>query len=200
MQNLGDDGKQCGKAYKILGNNENKVICEIKIKEDILNMIRIYIYNKDLLNKYTISKKEIDENKDNYKDIIFSEKCFLISKEKMDIYKNYCLYDELEKYLNDNITKITIKNDSKGSNYSSANIDIAYEFLQNNNFFEKYVNKDSYKIDKEMFDIKKVNISNDINNIYSKDFTIVNEDFFKLNYPAPDISNFEKELIINSGK
>ena len=90
--------------------DENKALEEIKMKDDIINMIKIYLYNKDLLKKIASSKTEIITNEKNEKkENIFNEKCFLIDKEEMNLYKNYCLYNELEKYINDNIIKIKLK-------------------------------------------------------------------------------------------
>ena len=68
--------------------DENKALEEIKMKDDIINMIKIYLYNKDLLKKIDSSKTEIIDEKEK-KENIFNEKCFLIDKEEINLYKKY---------------------------------------------------------------------------------------------------------------
>ena len=79
-------------------------------KEDLLNMIRIYLYNNDLKNKIRISQNINKESNENIEKYIFKDKCFLINKEYLDSYKNHYLFTELEKHLDELIKKMVILN------------------------------------------------------------------------------------------
>ena len=200
---LDKEGKPLGIAYEIKKSDENEIIEDIKIKDDILIMIKIYLYNKDLCDKKSLSKHEKEDKIENQKEKIFIDKCFLIDKEKMDLYKEHCLYEELKNYLNDNSDKFKIIKDSKENIYSSDNINTIYKFLEDTKFLEKYKEKVLYNIDKTMFDIKRTSISDENNNIninYYDDYIIVNKDIFQQIYPALDNNKNEFDYIINSGK
>ena len=190
-----EDGKKCGTYYDFIKKEENEIVVNnIKIKDDILNMIKIYLFNKDLNAKIKISKEE-DKEKN-----IHVEKCLLIDKENMDLFKKYYSYKSFEKHINDNINNIKIEKNIQGNYYSNDNMHIIYESLKNNNYFEKYEKKDLFPIDKKMFDIKKVNLTRE-NDVYHYDeFIIVNNDIFKENIEKLKLDIEEREYIINSGK
>ena len=198
---IDDKGKKCGIAYEIIEKDKNEIIEEIKMKDDILFMIKIYLFNKDLMNKISLSKTEVNNEKNEEKIITFCEKCFLMDKEKMNLYKNYCLYDDLDKLLNDNINNI-FKNssDSKEELYSPNNIDNIYEYLKSNKKKKKYENKDAFQIDEKILDIKQKFINKENEITYYDDFIIVNEDIYKQHHHQLDIHNAEKKLIVNQGK
>ena len=72
----------------------------------------------------------------------------------MNLYKNYCLYNELEKYINDNMNNIIKINNYIKEDYNADNINIIYDYLKSNNYLQKFENKRAYEINKAMFDIK----------------------------------------------
>ena len=157
-----DEGNSCGTSYELIETDKNEILEEIKVKNDILNMIKIYLYNKDLINKISLSKTEKGDDKIKYKEYISSEKCFLINKEQMDLYKEYYLYNELKNEINKYMDKNDkIQKDPKGNIFSYENLLNIYEFLNKNNFFQKYQDKDIYKTNEKMFEIKKTKVPNE---------------------------------------
>ena len=167
-------------------------------------MIRIYLYNRDLSNKISLSKEINIKNNENLEKNIFTKKCFLINKEYIESYKNHYLYSELENLLDEYIQKNeTIKKDSNDDIYSSKNIDIIYELLQsNNNIMEKYKSIEHYKInenDKNITTLKKKKLTKDENIDYYDDFIIINEEIYNYYFCSPNNNN-DKLCIINSGR
>ena len=200
---LSNEGNLDGTAYQLgkINNNENWE--EIKIKDDILNIIKIYLFNKDLDNKINLSKLEIIGDENNSEKNIFSDKCFLINLKNFDSYINYYLYGELEKYFNEYIDKNEkgkIQKDSKGNLYLHENINFLYNLFKNSYLFEKYKKLDIFRIEKEMFEIKKSKVPNEDKISYYNNFYIVNEEIYKYySLTLKSISN-ERKYIINSGK
>ena len=182
-----------------INKNDNKEINKpIKNKGDILNIIKIHLFNKDLSVKILQSNNKIDDNKEKNKqnDNIFVDKCILINRENIELYKKYYLYNELEKHIND--TKI--EKYSTGNFYSNKNLEIIYESLKKSELFDEYKSKGLFQIDEKMFDIIKSKISKEIDINYYDDFTIIDEDIFKEILSDLKIKNDIKEYIINSGK
>lgn len=185
-------------VYEIKKINE-EVKKEPKIKDDILNIIRIYLYNKDLINRIGLSKTEINGEKN--KEYIFEDKCFLIDKNHFEEYKKYFLYSEIEQYLNNNINNLEIAKDSQGNVNSKTNVDIIYESIKVNKFFEDFFNKNDYSVDKKMFEIKMSNI-NEKNINYYDDFFFINEEIYKqiISNDLFLIQKKDNKFIINSGR
>ena len=200
-----------GTAYKVskrdeiiqekLNSNEN--VEEIKVKEDILNMIKMCLFNIDFNNKIYFSNLGTKNEENNNEKYIYNDKCFLINKECIDSYKNTYKYDNLEKKLHEYIEKNDeIKQDSKGNLYSIENINIIYKFLQKNNELEKYKTFNSCSIEKKIIEIKKIKLDKEENIDYYDDFIIVNEDIYKSFSSSFNIihNNNNIQYIINSGK
>ena len=197
---IDDKGNYLGIAYKIIKDNTNEIVEEIKVKNDILNLIKIYLFNKDLNNKITLSKTEFNENKKKFKENIILNKCFLINKNQINLYKNYYSYNKLEEEIDKLIEKNEkIKKNSKANLYSQENINIIYKDLQGSKIFEQYKNIDFFPKNKKMFDIKKTKLPND-NKEYYVDFIIINEDILKCLISSKGDIAICKNYIINSGK
>ena len=182
-------------AFKIIELDKNEIKAKKDVNEDISNLIKIYLYNKDLFNKIASSKTEIIGNEKNF------HKCFLINKEYMDSYKNHYLYNKLENKLDEYIKKNNIiQKDSKGNIYSQKNIEIIYELLQKNNILNDYDNLGTYIVDEKLVKINKKTVDEVENLFYYDDFIIVNEDIYKYFFSSFNTNVHEKEFIINSGK
>ena len=182
-QILDDKKEECGNAYEIISLIKKE---EIKIKEEILNMIQLYLFNKDINNKI-----KNDINKEKYEEC----KGYLINKEFIDKYKEYYLYNDIKKYL-DNLDNV---------NNTEENIKIIYEKMKQEEFFKNYINKDVLllkDINIEQIKINKKEISlNEKKYFYFDEFTIVTEDIYKKIINENIILNNDKiEYIINSGK
>ena len=125
---LNDKKDLYGYAYEIIPLKKK----ELKIKEDIINMIKIYLYNKEITNKIDSSKNK-DINDKNCKESIFNEQCYLINKDYFEKYKEYYSYKDIQNYLDKN---------NKDNNYSNEYINSIYETIQKEIFFKNYENKD----------------------------------------------------------
>ena len=181
---LDEKNEKYGKAFEI-SFEENIVI---DVKEDIFNMIKIYLFNKDFTNKIVLSQK-----KDIINANIFSEKCFLINREYIEKYKEYYLYEDIKKYL-DNINNDYI--------ISNENIEIILQNLIKEDLFKNLVNKKKLSTNDIKVKPKEKKINEDI--FYLDNFVIVNEDIYKqilLSFNQNIISDFsDTQYIINSGK
>ena len=161
-----------GYAYEIIPLKKK----ELKIKEEILNMIRIYLYNKDIMNK--IDKSQNKENNDEKNNVhIFSEQCFLINKDYLEKYKEYYSYKDIQDYLDKNNNILN----NKENIYSKENIDSIYEKIQKEEFFKNYFNKAAIDLDDiQPQNIKKseIKLEQEQKIIYNDEFIIVNKDFY----------------------
>ena len=185
-----DDKKDLyGYAYEIIPLKKK----ELKIKEEIINMIKIYLYNKDILNKIEISKNN-DNTNENVKINIFNEQCYLINKDIFKKYKEYYLYNDIQTYLDKNNNII-----NKKENINSDEIIFTiYEKIKKEEFFKNYINKDKLPLDK--IDIKKTEIilEKEKKIFYNDDFIIINKEIYEKLLLKENI--IITEYIINSGK
>ena len=181
---ISEDKKEvCGNAYEIIPLIKKQ---EIKIKEEILNMIHLYLFNRDINDKIKniINKEKYEEYKG-----------YLVNKDFIDKYKGYYLYNNIKKYL-DNLDNV---------NNTEENIKIIYEKMKQEEFFKNYINKDVLllkDINIEQIKINKKEISlNEKKYFYFDEFIIVNEDIYNKILKENIILNNDKiEYIINSGK
>jgi len=181
-------------AYKIIELDKNEIPVKEEVNEDIYNLIKIYLYYKDLFNNISLSKTEINGNENNL------HKCFLINKEYMDSYKKHYLYSKLGNKLDEYIEKNNIiQKDLKGNLYSQENIDIIYDYLQKNNILNDFNDLGVYTLDQNLIKINKKQVAGE-NLYYYDDFVIVNEEIYKYFFYSLNINDNEKEYIINSGK
>ena len=208
---MNKNNEKVGTAYKIekIGQEENNdikpenntIIEEMKVKNDIINLIKICLFNIDLYNKIYLSESEISNEQNNFEKKVFIGKYFLINREYMDSYKDYYSYSELEKKFYEYIEKNdTIQKDSEGNLFSNENIDIVYDLFTKNEFFEKYKVLETYKNEKIKTDIKITKINNNENIFYYDDFIVVNEEIYKYFNSSFNIIKYDCECIINSGK
>ena len=185
-----DDKKDLyGYAYEIIPLKKK----ELKIKEEIINMIKIYLYNKDILNKIEISKNN-DNTNENVKINIFNEQCYLINKDIFKKYKEYYLYNDIQTYLDKNNNIL-----NKKENFNSDEIIFTiYEKIKKEEFFKNYINKDKLPLDK--IDIKKTEIilEKEKKIFYNDDFIIINTEIYEKLLLKENI--IITEYIINSGK
>ena len=208
---LDDKNNKLGNAYEIIKLENNEIMLNIEeidennegVKEeinreenkneDILNMIRIYLYTKDLFNKIELSTK-IAEDKSNFKEYIFSDKCFLINKYYMDSYKKQYSYNELEDELNEyiKINKSIIKKDPKGNIYFQENIDIIYKFLENNKNLDNYKKTKGNAFNADFTKLNEKKLTDKIS--YNDDFIIVKEEIYQYFFFN---NNNSKHYIIN---
>ena len=178
---LDDQKKIVGKAYDIISINKFK---EIKIKENVLNLIKIYMFNKDFISKTILSLNKQNKSKMN----IFNDECYLINREYLEKYKDYYLYQDIQKYL-----------DSLNNNYISR-IEEIFERIQKENFYKNIKDKEPLLISDINIKPKEKKINNEIS--YLDDFIIVNKDIYnKLTNNINIIEdNLSIQYIINSGK
>ena len=183
ISDLLDDNKEVvGKAYDIISIIKTK---ELKIKEDILNMIKIYMFNKDFINKIIKSQNKQNKNEIN----IFSDKCYLINREYMEKYKEYYLYQDIQKYL-DNL------------NNNIINTEEIFENIQKENFYEDIKNKEPLDMNEININIKPKEKKLNEEIFYFDDFIIVNKDIYDSLINNINIieDNLNIQYIINSGK
>ena len=174
-----------------INNFEKKELSPL-IKEEILTIIKIYLFNYDL-KKNILSIKNILRNK-----------CYIINKDWISTYKKYYLYDELSNYLNYNnyIEKLNLQKDEKGNIYNEKNTSFIYnDIKEKSNFFNIYHQKDNKLIDKNLLELKKQRIENkDI--YFNNDFIIINKELYNklINNKYKNIAQKERVYIINNGK
>ena len=191
-----------GKAFQIKNENNETKISE-EMKKEILNIIKLYLFNLDL--KKSISSSLDHSGSDNYEKYINKEKCYLVNKKWIMEYRKYYLYDELYNYLEKGEIKekyqIHLKNNK---NYNEENVQKLYDEIKlNANFFKKYYNREIKIIDESLIEIKEVSLGRIDNKEikYYKDFVLINSDLYRLLI----INKYKKripenEYLINMGK
>ena len=193
---LDEQNESYGYAYEIIPLKKK----ELKIKEEILNMIRIYLYNKDIMNKIEISKTE-NNNKEKIKEYIFNDTCYLINRHYLRKYKEIYLYNCIQNFLDEKNNNINI---NKEKLYSKENIDLIYEKMQKEDFFKNYINKERIAINTvQPEDITKREIVLDQDEkkvIYNDEFILVNKDIYEQILLNENNDLNKHEFLINSGK
>ena len=184
------------KAYKIKEEKSDSNLSK-EIKEEIFILIKIYLFNKDL--EFYIDKSTNNAGKQDYKNYIHQDICYLINKEWMSEYKKYYLYEDLYNYFEK--VKILKKLDfhhlgKKYYNESEQNIKKIYEDIKNNtDFLKNYYNKQVIIIDEKLLKVKEVSsgIKGKNNNEikYYDEFVLINSELYK------DINNNKYKIIIN---
>ena len=181
---LNDKKEIIGKAYDIMLINQKN---ELKIKEQILNMIKIYMFNKEFINNIILSKKKDIQNKNEIN--IFSDKCYLINRDYIEKYKEYYSYYDIEKFL-----------DNLNNKVGKENIDEIYKNIPKN--LKELMNKEKLIINEISLIPKSRIIDNEI--LHFDDFIIVNEDIYNqllLSNNKNVIEDYiDVQYIINSGK
>ena len=184
---LDENKNKIGLFYQLINNNikNDKVDNNIKIREEILILIKIYLYNKNLYEKI-IASKNLDNSIFNQKN--YNDKCYLINQEYITKYKEHYSYDKIKKYLDDNINTI-----------DKDDINNIYEKMAKEEFFKDIEKKEKLgikNIKKEGIDF--IDVKNKIK--YKNNFIIVNEEIYKLIIKNIDNNDENAEYIINNGK
>ena len=180
---LDENKNKIGLFYQLINNNikNDKVDNNIKIREEILILIKIYLYNKNLYEKI-IASKNLDNSIFNQKN--YNDKCYLINQEYITKYKEHYSYDKIKKYLDDNINTI-----------DKDDINNIYEKMAKEEFFKDIEKKEKLGIK----NIKKEGIDfiDEKNKIkYKNNFIIVNEEIYKLIIKNKDNNDENAEYII----
>ena len=88
------------------------------------------------------------------------EKCYLINKEWMWVYKKNYLYDELYNYLEKEEIKQKLEIHKESKNYfNNIKVDKIYDEIRNNSdFFKKYYSIEPLSIDEKLMKLKEKKI------------------------------------------
>ena len=144
--------------------NKMNIKTEIKFKEDLEILIRLYYFYKNIKNKENTAFNELkEENK---------ETVYLIDNSWLEKYKSSFAYNELENYLN------------KDENNKTKNTFVSQELIQKiisnlpNNFINKI--KKLEKNEKFNYEYNKLNLKNKNDIRYLVNFQIINSKIYEL--------------------